>query len=132
MGIKRVKKESNGPRKKIDKRLAEGRKDSLLKAIDELKEQVMEYTNRDEATMENTLIKWTGKEGSNVMGIKGSRQLHDGTTFSLEALESMAATLQLWLMCRLFNHWSKTKMSEKTAPYDLSLNVAVDFGEEDG
>jgi len=124
-----TKKESNKARKRLDRRLAKGRRESLLEAITDLKEKVMEHTNMDEASIENTLMMWSEKSGFDEMGIKGSREVHNGTTFSLEALESMADTLQLWLMCRLFHHWSKTGMSEKTAPYDLSLNVAVDFGD---
>ncbi len=122
-----VKKESNRARKRLDRRLAKGRRASLLEAIADLKERVMEHTNMDEASIENTLMMWSEKSGFDEVGIKGSREVHNGTTFSLEALESMADTLQLWLMCRLFHHWSKTDMSEKTAPYNMSLAVGVKF-----
>ena len=70
---------------------------------------------------------WSKESGYDEMSIQGHRRIHDGTTFSMEAIQNMTDTMQLWLLCRILNRWNETGMSKRTAPLNLSLDVSVNF-----
>ena len=120
-----VKKESKRTAKKKEKREFEERKDLLSGAIKDLSESLTVSMGVD--VFEEYMEKWMNEAGFDKMAIKGHRRIHDGTTFSLDAITSMTDTLQLWLLCRIYKRWTETGMSKRTAPLDLTLNVSVDF-----
>ena len=102
----------------------------LAGEIRRLKKVVKKSAKIDPFLLNDLIERWTTEDGFDKMGLIGDKRRRDGTTFSLKAIESLMANIELWLLCRIAHRWSKTKMTPETAPYELKLKIEVDFGDD--